>query len=556
MAGAAVLVAAVIAVVAVIGEAQGADQRAQDAALQAVGRGHCSSSRGGLLAAVGHSCGGPELSGAPPKPLVAGTEPLRACESLRSVTLPNTTIESAAADSGTGTTPAACRVTAVVTHPPAGDNVRVWIGLPLKNWNGRFQAIGGAGFAGGSANSLNQPLAAGYAAGATDTGHQGGSGSFALDSNGRLNWQLVRDTAYLGIHEMTVTGKALTQAFYGTAPKRSYFNGCSTGGRQGLMEAQRYPADYDGILAVAPAINWSKFLVAELWPQLVMLDARNLVPRCKFNAANEAAVAACDGMDGVKDGIIGDPRRCTYDPASLVGASIGDCETFTEADASVVRRIWEGPRRQDGTRLWYGMARGTPFDRLAAIEGIPPVGRPFRVALDWLRFFLAQDPNFDLSTLTPPQYEQFFDQSVEQYSAVIATDNPDLSAFRSAGGKLLIWHGWADELIFAEGTIDYYERLIKQAGGKDAAARFARLFMAPGVGHCAGGPGPLPTRAFDALRKWVEDGKAPKTLDAVRRDETGSVIRSRPLCPYPLVARYKGRGSTDDASNFRCSAGF
>ena len=488
-----------------------------------------------------------------PKPLAGAGTPVRTCESLASISLPNTTIESAASDAGTAGVPAACRITAVVTHPPAGDAVRVWVVLPLRNWNGRFQAIGGAGFAGGSANSLGQPLTAGYAAASTDTGHQGGSGSFALDGNGRLNWPLIRDTAYLGIHDMTVTAKALTQAFYGTAAKRSYFVGCSTGGRQGLMEAQRYPADYDGILAIAPAINWSKFLVADLWPQVVMLDAQTFVPSCKFKAANEAVVRACDALDGIADGVIDDPRRCPYDPAPLIGTTTGDCGTFTESEVSVIRRIWDGPRRQDGTKLWYGLARGTTFERLAAIADPPAsAGRPFRVAWDWLRFFLVQDPNFDLQALTPARFEQYFDQSVEQYSDVIATDDPDLSAFRRSGGKLLFWHGWVDELIFPEGSVDYYERVIKQAGGQGAAARFARLFMAPGVGHCAGGAGPLPTQELEALLKWVEDGKAPKTLPAVRRDESGKVLISRPLCPYPQVARYKGKGSTDDAASFKC----
>src|SRR5215472_9524620 len=209
---------------------------------------------------------GPPL-GARPKPALANAQPVRSCESLATVALPNTTIESAAVDPAN---PGVCRITAVTTHPPAGDKVRIWIGIPAANWNGRFLGIGGGGFAGGSAAGINPSLALGYASGSTDTGHEGGSGSFALDANGRLNWQLIRDNAHIGIHEMTVAGKALTQAMYGAEPKYSYFNGCSTGGRQGLMEAQRYAQDYNGIVSGAPAINWTKFIPAELWGELQM----------------------------------------------------------------------------------------------------------------------------------------------------------------------------------------------------------------------------------------------------------------------------------------------
>ena len=496
-----------------------------------------------------------------PKAIFAAADPVRSCESLRSVSLPNTTIDAAAVDPGDERTSPSCRVTASVTHPPAGDRITVFIGLPLKGWNGRFQGIGGGGFSGGSANGVRAPLAAGYAAGATDTGHEGGSGSFALDANGRLNWHAVRDNAYLGIHEMTVTGKALTQEFYGKAPRYAYFNGCSTGGRQGLSEAQRYPEDYHGILSGAPAINWPKLHVEQLWGHLVMLEAKNFVPQCTFDAATAAAVGACDTIDGVKDGVLEDPRRCTYDPKALVGTSPKGCETITEADAAVIRKIWEGPKRRDGSFLWYGLPRGAGF-ALSATGGTPLVGRPFRITLDWFSYFLTQNPQWDWTTLTHASYEQLWDQSVEQFGAVFGTDNPNLSAFRDRGGKLILWHGWADPLIYAEGTTDYYAR-VQQQGKESASAAtpnktsgFIRLFMAPGVGHCSGGTGPAPRNPFDALVAWVEQGVAPETLDAVRRDESGKVVRSRPLCQYPHVARYKGRGSTDEASSLECKASF
>src|SRR5215471_8317352 len=223
-----------------------------------------------LFSALGFGQG----RGAPP--LGAIPKPVRSCESLATVALPNTTIESAVIDSAN---PGICRVTAITTHPPTGDKVRIWIGIPTSNWNGRFLGIGGGGFL-------------------------GGSGSFALDPNGRLNWQLIRDNAHVGIHEMTVTGKALAQAMYGAAPRYSYFNGCSTGGRQGLMEAQRYPEDYDGIVSGAPAINWSKFIPQELWGAVLMNAVEDPLPVCKLAAATSAAISACDAIDGVKDGVI------------------------------------------------------------------------------------------------------------------------------------------------------------------------------------------------------------------------------------------------------------
>jgi feruloyl esterase len=491
--------------------------------------------------------------GITPKPAIANVKPIRSCESLAMVALPNTTIESAAIDPNN---PGICRVTAITTHPPMGDKVKIWVGIPTSNWNGRFLGTGGGGFVGGNAAGVNEPVSLGYAAGATDTGHEGGSGSFALDSNGRLNWQAIRDNGHVGIHEMTVTGKALTEAMYGAAPKYSYFNGCSTGGRQGLKEAQRYPQDYNGIVSAAPAINWPKLMMQSLWGTVQEMAAGNGVPACKLAAATTAAIAACDAIDGVKDGVIEDPDRCHYDPKELIGTSAGECGTFTQADADIIRKVWEGPRRLDGSALWYGQTRGADLNALTASRGNPAKPQAFAFTNDWLKYWITQNPQFDGTTLTPEAYQRYWDQSVEQYGIVIGTDNPDLSAFRDHGGRIVLWHGWADQLITPEGTIDYYKRVLQQMGGAQKAAQFLEFFLAPGVAHCAGGAGPSPYGTLDAVRAWVEDGKAPTTLTAARRDQTGAITRSRPLCQYPLVAKYKGAGSTDDAANFSCNAGF
>lgn len=506
---------------------------------------------GGVIGRGGGRDAGPDMTRQ--DSVIPNANPVRSCESLGTVALPNTTIESAAVDPDN---PGICRVTAITTHPPAGDQVRIWVGIPTSDWNGRFLGTGGGGFSGGNAANVNRPVAAGYASGATDTGHAGGSGSFALDANGKLNWQLIRDNAHVGIHEMTVTGKALTAAMYGVAPRYSYFNGCSTGGRQGMMEAQRYPGDYDGIMSGAPAINWNRFHVQHLWGPVMMNAMDNPVASCKLAAATSAAIASCDTIDGVEDGVIEDPKRCTYDPKALVGTSTTECGAFTDVDAAVILALWEGPRRQDGSFLWYGLPRGAPLNRLWSSGGTPLSPQPFRVAMDWFRYFVTQNPEFDGNAVTPDLYERLWDQSDEQFGIVIGTDDPDLKEFRDSGGKAIVWHGWADPLISAEGTVDYYMRVQQEMGGADAASEFIRLFMAPGVGHCRGGAGLTPSGELEALIRWVEDGIAPETLTAIRRDQTGAIIRSRPLCQYPLVARYTGNGSTDDAVNFVCSPEF
>jgi feruloyl esterase len=484
-----------------------------------------------------------------PKALFPGITPVCECESLTNVALANTRIESAVVDATNGW----CRVTAVVTHPPARDRVTVWIGLPVTNWNGRFRGNGGGGYVGGSPASLAGAVRQGFAAGATDTGHEGGSGRFALDEKGRLNWHTIQDNAYLGIHEMTVVGKAVTEAFYGKAPRYSYFVGSSTGGRQGLMEAQRYAEDYDGILSGCPAINWQRFIPAILWPQVVMVNAKNFVSKAKLEAATAAAIAACDSEGGVKDGVIDEPLGCGYDPKALVGRKVGE-ETFTEADAEVIRKIWEGPRGQDGSFLWHGLERGADLFALAGTTGSPLVGRPFSIPLEWFQYFLLQEPNWDWPTLTPAGFELLWKQSVEQYGAVIGTDNPDLTRFRDRGGKIIIYHGMADQLIPAAGTIDYFKRVQERMGGAAETAKFARLFLAPGVDHGFRGAGATPVRLGEAIIQWVEEGKAPEKLMAEKRDAGGKVLRTRPLFPYPKLAKYKGSGSTDEAENFIAAA--
>lgn len=470
-------------------------------------------------------------AGPAPSRLYGDINPICSIDALAKTQIANTTIESAVMNPD-----GSCLVTAVVTHPPANDRVKVWIALPTKGWNGRFYGTGGAVFAGGFQFAMIGPVMQGYAAGATDTGHPGFSGSFGLDSKGRLDWQAIDDNAYQGIHDMTVLGKALVQAFYGKPARYSYFGGFSTGGRQGLMEAQRFPEDYNGILCGCPAINWPKFVLAELWPPLVMAQASDVVSKEKLQAATAAAIAASAAEGNVTDGVILDPSRCKYDPKALVGTRVGD-ETFTETDADVIRKIWEGPRTAEGRFLWYGLSRGADLSVLGR-----PV--PFPVPLDWIRYFLLEDPQWKFASLTPGEFDLVFRQSVEEYSAIFATNNPDLSKFLDHGGKIIITHGEADQLIMTEGTIEYYKRVVQAMGGLEKVTPFARLFLIPGAGH---GPGGV-TNQNQAILRWVEEGVAPETLTAMRTTEKGPAPRL--LFPYPALAKYKGSGNPGNAANY------
>jgi feruloyl esterase len=461
------------------------------------------------------------------KSLYGEISPVCDCSALTKVSIPNTRIESAVVNEKEGS----CRVTAIVNHPPANDSVKVWIGLPLKNWNGRFEGTGGGGFLGGTQLSLGNPMKQGFAVGATNTGHDGGSGSFALDSNRQLQWQLIRDNAYLGIHDMTVVGKALIQAFYGKPARYAYFFGGSTGGRQGLSEAQRYPDDYDGILSLCPATNWTHLLAADLWPQVVMHEVNDYLPAQKLVAFNKALLEAVDAKDGHIDSVIEDPLHLQFDPKVFVGMKMGN-SNFTEADAEVIRKIWGGAKTVDGKFLWYGTTPGTDLRDLAGTKGDPPTGNPFGISVDWVRYFLVSDPSWKGVPLTHKEFQLLCDQSMEQYNEVFATDNPDLTRFRDHGGKLVIVHGLSDNLIAPQGSINYYERVRARMGGAAETSKFARVFLLPGLDHGFNGYGAKPTDHLDLLIHWVEEGKVPEHINAEVRDKSNNLVRSRSFAAF------------------------
>ncbi|GAB1218257.1 hypothetical protein ATERTT37_007510 [Aspergillus terreus] len=457
-----------------------------------------------------------------------------------------------------------CEVNVTLTHHSEEDNVLIQVWLPQTGWNGRFQATGGGGYATGQNRTYLEPaVALGYAAAQTDGGHVENTrspASWALNDQGQVDSTLLLNFASRSLHDMAVVGKAVTRSFYGKAPRYSYWNGCSTGGRQGYMEAQRYPEDFDGILANAPAINWPRFIPAEQWGQFVMNQEETFPTLCIFEVFGNASIAACDELDGVMDGIISDPDACTFDPYSLVGTVVtcdGVQSTITQKMARVVQKIHQGPRTTDGKFLWYGLNYGTPYsglDSTAVVDGTS-VGVPFEISDTWIRYFIKRNPQYDTSKMSYAEYEAIFYKSIAMYESIIGTDDPDLSAFRDRGGKLLTWHGLADELIFPNGTIHYRERVEEVMGGSSTVDDFYRLFIAPGVEHCGGGVGPVPVDPLGALVAWVEDGQAPRTILAQSMRDDGTTV-SRNLCPYPLVSKYNGHGDPDQAESYTCARGF
>ena len=474
--------------------------------------------------------------------------------------------------------------------------IEVWLPEPEK-WNHRFQAVGGGGYAGmisyaalAQAVTGNQ-VTGPFATASTDTGHpttgtangQGGAngaqagGGFALNpASNTLNDALIVDFASRSLHEMTVKAKAVILVYYGQSPKFSYWNGCSTGGRQGWMEAQRFPQDYNGILAGAPAFNWDRFIPAEFWPAVVIhIGVGSPISQTKLNAVNAAALKACDAIDGVRDGVIGDPRKCHFDPHVLKcgppGAP-GDGTCLTDAEADAIQQVWQGPRDPQGRFLWYGLEPGASFGGLANAA-------PFPIAVDHWRLWVEQNPGFDWHSLNIDSFIAGFNESSKKFRAVIGTDDPHLSSFRRRGGKIITYHGWSDQLIFPGGSIDYFERVVAANGGAERVRKFERLFMVPGMNHCSGGAGavnfgqsslgPPVSVELDpehdvllALEHWVEDGVAPDHLIATTdpppvhaaENPVNPASFTRRLCPFPQVAIYNGTGDPNSAASFVCVA--
>ncbi len=439
--------------------------------------------------------------------------------------------------------PPFCRVAGTI-RPTADSDIRFEVWMPASSWNGKFVGVGNGVWAGSITYfSMVQPLSMGYATAATDDGHQGNplDASFAAGHPEKLV-----DFGHRAPHEMTVAAKAVIGAFYGRDTNRSLFVSCSTGGRQGLMEAYRYPRDYDGISSMAPANPMVALMVSSLWTGYATLkDAASGIPPQKFAVIHKAAVEACDANDGVKDSIISAPRSCRFDAAALQckGDDAPDC--LTGPQVAALRAIYQGPRNpRTGEQIYPGFEPGS--ETLFPIQTAGP--EPFAVATTYMKSLVFQSPSWDFRSF---DYDKDVRRARQAGSAQMDVPPNGLDSFFGGRRKLLLSHGWADGLIPPMSTVNFYTDLTAHLGPKKAAEG-TRLFMIPGMGHCAGGEGPFIFDAISTLDTWVETGHAPERI--VVSNPPGAPARTRPLCPWPQRAVYSGKGSTDEEKNFKCAA--
>jgi hypothetical protein len=440
-----------------------------------------------------------------------------------------------------------CQVNILYGENP-NQNINIRVGLPLSEldrgtggvqgaWNGRTQGIGGGGCSGSL--GVTGPVNAGYVGSGNDTGHAGGNCEPGVNEDGTYNLQFINDFIRNGMKQQILFSKAVAKTYYAQKPAYNYWNGCSTGGRQGYVLAQELGSELDGILANAPAIYWTRFQTAQMWGQLVMKDLVGApIAGAKLTQTTASAVAACDANDGVTDGIIDDPRTCTFSAkANVCGEPTepaANCLTLQEADA--IDKIWDGPRNTRGNKIWFGLDRGTS---IGALNGTNPF------FLGVIQFhWNTHDRNFDWRGVSADEYAEVAQAGSRNIADVTDTFG-DLDTFRRSGGKLLTLVGMNDQLIMPRGVVHYYREMAARYGNHDKPdferlQKFYRLFRVPGAGHC-GVPNALST-----LVNWVENGVAPEQII----QQSG--MRTRPMCPYPQKAIYKGSGSTDDAANFSC----
>jgi Tannase and feruloyl esterase len=487
---------------------------------------------------------------------VAPVTAAASCESVASLKLPNTTItaaESVAAGAftppgargGRGAAqtdlPAFCRIAATLT-PSSDSDIKIEVWIPASNWNGKWQAVGNGAFNGTIAYpAMMTALRHGYATSSTDTGHVGGSAEFGLGHP-----EKVIDFGYRAVHEMSVVSKKIIASLSDAGPKLSYWNGCSAGGRQAMKEAQRFPADFDGIIAGAPGLDWTgRAAQAVRIAQSLQKEERRISP-AQAQLVHRAVLDACDGLDGVKDGVLEDPTRCKFDPGVLQCKGAEDSSCLKPAQVETVRMVYSPAVNSKTKREIAGLLPGSEL-------GWTDMGwsaSARATGLDQFRFLVFKDPTWDIQKFNP---DTDITRAEDVDNDTINALDPNLKPYFDRGGKLIQYHGWADPQISPGNSVQYYKRVVDAAGGMAKVQASHRLFMAPGMGHCGGGDGPNTFDMMVALEQWVENRKAPDQIVA-SHSRDGKVDRTRPLCPYPQVASYKGSGSTDDAANFTCAA--
>ena len=490
---------------------------------------------------------------------VAAPAAAASCESLSALALPAAEVTSAAtvpagafrppaapggnpaAASPFASLPAFCRVTATL-KPTSDSDIRIEVWLPAAGWNEKFQAVGNGGWAGVIPyGSLAAAVAGGYASAGTDTGHSGNSAAFAPGHP-----EKVIDMGYRAVHEMTVHAKAIIAAYYGDPPKLSFWNGCSQGGRQGITSAARYPADFDGIVAGAPAVNFMDLHAGRIaLNQAVNRTAAHVIPREKYATVHAAVLNACDGLDGVKDGVLENPRACRFDPQVLEckGADAANCLTAPQVQSA---KAFYTPvtRPTTGEVLLPGLELGSELS-WSTLGGPQPLGN----AVEGFKYVVFQDPNWDWRRFN---LATDLERAEKADNGVMSSSDPDLEPFFDRGGKLLIYHGWSDPQVLPGNTIGYFNRVVGVAG-REAVGASMQLYMVPGMNHCRGGAGTDTFDVMGAIEQFVASGQAPARIPA-SRIVNGTVERTRPLCPYGQVAQWNGTGSTNEAANFACVA--
>lgn len=451
--------------------------------------------------------------------------------------------------------PAFCRVAGVIAP-----EVKFELWMPAE-WNRKLLAVGNGGLAGSiTYAAMAPPLELGYATSSTDTGHSAGGndGSWALG-----HFDRVVDFADRAVHVMAIADKSILNAFYGAQPAHAYFSGCSQGGHEAMIEAQRYPTDFDGIVAGDPANYWTHhYIGGHLWAALAM-EGDGYIPAAKVPAIANAVNDACDALDGVKDGVLEDPRRCHFDPAVLLckGADNNSCLTGAQVDA--VKKLYAGYRNADGDQIYPGLVPGGeagPGGWANWITGRGPgTGGHSGLGLPFFKFMVFDNPEWDFRTFKF-EAQKGFDSDIDftdaKLGALFNAIDPDLSAFKATGGKMIHYHGWSDPDITPLNSINYYESVANAMAhggnhGYRETREFYRLFLVPGMQHCAGGPGATSFNMVAALDEWVTKGSAPERIVASHMTN-GKADRTHPLCAYPYQAQWKGSGTTDQAENYAC----
>jgi hypothetical protein len=494
------------------------------------------------------------------------------CGALKQLQLPDTTITMAEAVTSGEVSgpeiakplrelPPSCRVTGIL-HPSSDSVIRFEVWLPESDWNQRYLGVGNGGFAGSIGyQSLAGNLKRGFATAGSDAGHQatGEDASWAYQHP-----EKIKDFGWRAVHLTAQRAKDIIKTYYAKPASKSYFDSCSDGGREALMEAQRFPEDYDGILAGAPANAWTHLISSGMSiTQQTMSDPAGYISNLKLPAVQRASLAACDASDGVKDGFLSDPAKCHFDPSVLLCKEQDSIDCLTKAQVHSLEAFYGGGKDGQGKSFFPGYVMGDETGWSDWVLGNGPgASSGVQYVQNYFRYMVTDDPKWNILTADVGSSLQ---EAVKKTAAELDSTNPNLSGLHKRGGKLILYHGWDDPAISPWNTIAYYQSVQKTMGEADAS-KFVRLYMVPGMEHCVGGPGPsafgqlgIATTsgpkygAFDALVDWVEKDTSPDTVIATKYGPDNKAIMTRPLCPYPEVAKYKGTGDTNDATNFACS---